>query len=300
MVSRYCLIVHPTSYRYVSAVADYIYSQLKRHSPVEVDFTLSPDLDSLEDGKHSIVFVIGDPFRSFFRRPGVRYIFFNFSLLYALGPTARSSRAARQWIERKHELFAAKIHLYDYVLDYFPAQAEKLSHEFGTPVDAFPVGLCDDAYSRAFERSYDVCIVGARTPRRIVMERRLSRLGFRLTPATGVRLEDMAARSKVVLNVHAYRTSNIEYARIVSALLSGAILVTEPSPGMADSFPENLYVSASYTNIARSVRSVLDDATLMKKMGSEGAAWTRLFYLPACDALWATVLPRVYSRVGID
>lgn len=289
-MSRSYLLVHPTSYRNIAGVVDYIYQQLKKYSSSEVELSLCSEIDAVAVESGSVIFIIGDPFGNFTPRPNCRYIFLNFSLLYPLGEERAYSQAGLRWVDRKHRKFAVKVRQYDYILDCYPHQAGRISNEFGIPTRHFAIGLGDDAYSVSFEREYDVCVVGARTPRRLVLANRLTRMGLRLSPFAGVSLDSIAARSKVVLNLHAYRTANAEFPRIVSALLSGAVLLTEPSAAIADRFPANLYVSARYGDVAQAIQALLDDPRRREKLSSEANTWMRMQYLPDCEQDWKSLV----------
>jgi hypothetical protein len=290
-----CLIIHPVSYQFVASVARYIHRQLNKHFGSAVELRVSADINAAGCDS-GIKFIIGDPFGVFARPPNCKFVFLNFSLLYAGEGTC--SRLGRQWVTRKHGEFSKKIHLYDYVLDYHPQQISRLKQEFAIAVDHFPIGLFPNACARAAEPEYDVCMVGARTPRRAVIERRLTRAGLRLSPMRDVTLEDVAARSKIVLNVHAFRSPNVEIPRVVSALMSGAVLVSETLPDIATSpYPisligkrsEDLCVIASYRDLDRAIQETRVSPQRIQR-GQDAAAWVKDHYLPSCDAYWRELI----------
>lgn len=280
------LVVHSFSYRYITAAVDYIREQLEAYVPTGAQFFVCEDLDGADISDGSVVFVVGDPFGRFTRRPTCRYIFVNFSILERLGPAECYSPAARQWIDRKRAAFDGKVQWYDAVLDYDEEQAARLADALPIPVLSFHIGMREAVYSHQPAREFDVCITGTPTPRRVTLERRLSRKGHRLSPATGVVLEEVAARSRTVMNAHAYRSANVEFPRIVSALLSGAVLVTEENPRLSRFFPPGLFVVAEYGRIAARVEAVLADPAGSAAVSARAAEWMRTTYLPKCAAAW--------------
>jgi hypothetical protein len=184
------------------------------------------------------------------------------------------------------------------VLDYHPGQTASIERDFGVVAHTFPIGLKRDVYATREERCFDVCIVGGQTPRRAVVAKLLARAGCRLSPATGSVLEEVAARSKVVMNVHAFRSSNIEFPRIVSALTSGAALVTEEAEGMAGYFPSHIYISASYAGIVEAVTTLLSCTARSDRLAIEAATWMGDIYLPRADKTWRELVPMVLAQMG--
>lgn len=287
------LLVHPGSYRYVSAVVDHIFMQLAKHCDRDVTLVPCTSIDAANTQTPSMIFVVGDFYRHFTRRPACFYIFINFSLLYCLGKEKAYSRSGRGWVDTKHRQFAEKVQLYDYVIDFHSDQAAReLGREFGISARHFMVGLRHDTYQRyqIRQREYDVGFVGVPTPRRVVLAKRLARMGLRVSPFTGTSLENVAARSKVVLNVHAYRTANVEWPRIVSALLSGAVLIAEASDDLAKQVPEHLYVSSTYRQIATSAKNMIDDSTSRERLALAAKEWMHAAYLTKCDESWKCLL----------
>ena len=295
---RCYLVIHTVSYRFVRNVAEYIFDQLRRHGPREVAFHSCDSVDSIDYEPGSIIFVIGDPFATFVRRPRCCYVFVNFSLLYRLGGEENYGPRGRRWISEKHRLFTERIRSFDYALDCHPHQSEMLTGEFGVPCRFFPLGLKPEAYATPRAKLFDVCNVGTVTPRRNVLARRMGRSGIRLSPATGIALEDAAAQSKIVLNVHAYRTANVGLPRVVSALLSGAALVAENSADVSAAFPPQLYVTARYCDLSKAITGLLADPRSATNMAKAAGDWMRSIYLPRSDAIWARLVPTVYADLA--
>ena len=263
-MARSYLLVHSFSYGYVTSVVDYIHSQLKAHLPFPVEFAVCDHVDAIKFDNGSVIFALG-MFGKFSRSPTCSYVYLNVERLYPRGPY---SAAARRWAQRKKQRFDQKVRFYDFVLEWHTDQVALVMAEFGVPARFFPICM---APPKPRDRIYDVCLVGSRTPRRVTIEKRLSRLGVRLSPSTGIMLEDAAAQSRIVLNVHAYRSSNIELPRMIGAMMAGAALVTEPSPGVERYLPPHLYLVASYRELVDSIFSLLGQPERVKTI-----AWLRV------------------------
>lgn len=295
-MGRTFLLVHPFSYARISGVVDYIFHQLTSFAPGAADFVICSNVDEAPLAAGSVIFIIGDPFGPFQRQSTCRYVFINFSQLYFFGDLSDYGPRARRWIIGKQKAFESKVGRYDFVLDAYPEQPTTIHRAFGVPARHFPIGLRSDIAPQ--EREFDVCFVGTMTPRRRTLAKRLTRLGVRLSPDSHVNLEATAARSKVMLNVHAFRSGNVEAPRIISGFLTGAALVTEPGSSLASRFPENLYVTADYADLSEATISLLDDPTRREALAKAASQWLATEYLPDCDKAWGQILASIYSSFG--
>lgn len=142
---------------------------MRKHSPVPAEFIVGDDIGAVDPEPVSTVFVIGDPFGEFTRRPDCWYGFLNFSVLNVLGSPWNCSPRAYKLIHRKRKLFDKKVHSYDFILDYYPAHTRRTKAGLSVPVKNFPIGVSADKdreLSPAAMRPYDVCFVGNRSRRR--------------------------------------------------------------------------------------------------------------------------------------
>lgn len=284
-------LAHSISYRYITFIADYIHLQLKAHSPLVVEFVVCDVIDGIKFDDGSLVFTIG-MFGKFSRQPTCRYVRLYTDLLY-LGHAASHSAAGKRLIDNKKLRFAQDVHLYDSILDYHVDQTAPINEEFGVPTKVFP--LCVTAPMQR-ERIYDVCAVGTPTPRRVTIEKRLSRLGVRLSPSFGVTFEEVAAQSRIVLNIHAYRFDNVELPRMVGAMIAGAALVTETSRGAEQYLPQHLYLEAAYTDLVDLIFALLRQPERTTAMATAASKWMKSVYAPECEARWQTLLACLYRE----
>ena len=135
-----------------------------------------------------------------------------------------------------------------------------------------------DAWKRGSDpRSIDVAFLGRHTERRAralagctpVLERR--RGAIHLTETihphvagspyflTGGRRARLLADSKVLLNVHQQELAYMEWHRVLSAVLNGAVVVTEHSLAIEPLEPGEHFVSASYDDLPYVLEGLLGD-----------------------------------------
>lgn len=298
------LVVSEVSYRYVKNIVDYTWGEIRIRSGGMAKLVICESVDSVDFEYGSIAFIIGEPFKGFQRRAGVKYIFINFSVLLMLGSPFSSSLGAYRTIERKRRLLESKLRCFDYVLDYWPIQANSLSaklRRFGVPVGFFPIGI------RATEkpdllplnrRKYDVCFVGGMSPRREKMLSQIRTAGASLSPSSGVDLEEAARDSRIVLNLRSFRSNHFELPRILGAFSSGAALVTETTYTMSESVPDNTYVASQVSTLSRKVVDLLSDQDRMNCLGSAGHEWLSGERTRQCTRHWADLFDDVVKRFG--
>ena len=284
------LIVHSYSDLYVSNLVRFVHEMLRVRSSAHVTFISTDDIGEVDIEPQSLVYVIGDPFRSFPRPSSARLVFINLSLLTH---SHSESPAGCDWIERKAIGFAQKVGSFDAVLDIYPDQALSIEANFSVPTYSFLAGgrLQDGGQ----ERDIDVCQIGASTPRRRVLSSRLGRLGLALSPCDGAILEDIASRSKIVLNVRAWRSANIEVPRILGAFASGACLLTETLS--KSTFPKGLYVEAEYCEIAAAALDLVGDKARTARLAAMAREWFKEVYMPGVREDWSRLVPTLEARL---
>jgi hypothetical protein len=290
------LLVHPVSYGYIKSSADYIHEKLQEFSPGAVERIFCEDIELAAVDAGAIVYVIGDPFKTFTRRKDCFYVFMNFSLLYFLGNPLRCSWSGYRWIREKRNAFDRKVSCYDYILDYYLSQTPLMRKKINLPVDTFPTGverLAADNHRRPDLKKYDVCIVGSPSPRRLRLINRLREKGYRLSPADGVAFDAIASESKIVLNMHMHRANHLELPRIVGSLASGAALVTEHCWGMEDYFPPDIYVAASESRLAAAIGELMGDQARLSAISTRAESWMKVVYAKQCDMQWQRLLPHI-------
>ncbi len=161
-MSKCYFLVHKLSYRYVKNIADYIFLQLKKHSPLKTEFQLCESVEDVPLLPNSTVYIIGDPFTRFTRAPGCKYVFMNFSVLYLLGNPFNCSLSGYRLIKRKRKIFEEKLDCYDYILDFWPAHTARMRQKVMMPVNSFPVAVTiDEAANFASRRQESMTFVSS-------------------------------------------------------------------------------------------------------------------------------------------
>ena len=95
--------------------------------------------------------------------------------------------------------------------------------------------------------------------------------GLRLSPSTGVVLEDVLRQSRLCLNFHSHRSRHLDYPRMLGAYATGAALLTESSFGMDRLFPHDVYVSVTYRGLIREAVALLGDKQKIQSLALNGA-----------------------------
>ncbi|MDI9847741.1 hypothetical protein QM467_06700 [Rhodoblastus sp. 17X3] len=151
------------------------------------------------------------------------------------------------------------------VWDYSKSNADDLARLLGRPVfylkTFYVEGLsriADDA-----EIDIDVLFFGSFNDRRQKIIDALRERGFRVEAVFGVfgqPLDQLIARSKVVLNVHYYDNGRLEMIRLFDLLANGRAVVTELNPGeLIDADLADGLVTAPYESLADAVESLVVD-----------------------------------------
>jgi hypothetical protein len=291
------LLVHEVSYRYITALVDYISAQLQKHSPLATEIHLCKSVEDVSLEPNSIVYIIGDPFKKFAKVKSCKYVFLNFSVLYVLGNPLKCSFAAYKLIRKKRKIFEDKVACYDYVLDFWAEQTEVMQAKVSVPVKTFPVSInLRGELSETSTRKYDVCFVGGVTPRRAKVIKKLQELGISVSPTEGVVFEDMATQSKIVLNLRARRSNHLELPRIVGAFATKAALVTEHDPALEGFCPTEIYVSAKYGDLVDQILSLLQDSDRLNDVANKAYSWMANNHAVLSDMEWQNRILEIHAK----
>ena len=284
---RAALIIQNFSYDYVRNVAEYIHKQLKKHIDPDALFLPCDQIDEAEYPDGTFVFLIGEQFRSFKRRPECRYIYFNFSVVAVLGNPFGASFAGLKAIGRKRRLLNAKLPLIDMVLDFYPPQTNVLQRKLPCPVLGFDVAISPlESPVPMSERVYDVCFVGGQSTRRRAVCDAILAQGMMLSPASGVIIEEIAAQSRCCLNVHAVRSHHYEAPRIIAALSTGTPIVSEHTFGLGELADQEFVVQEGTSKLSLAIMALLSNPDRSEKLGIAAYEWYTSHYLPNAEQKW--------------
>jgi len=292
------LLVHEVSYRYVTAMVDYIAAQIQKHSPLETEIHFCKSVEDISLEPNSIVYIIGDPFKKFARAKSCKYVFLNFSVLYVLGNPFKCSFSAFKLIRKKRKIFEDKLSCYDYVLDYWAEQTEVMQNKVSVPVRTFPVSVdVRQNLTDTSARKYDVCFVGAVTPRRAKILKKLQDLGISVSPTEGVVFEEIAEQSKIVLNLRARRSNHLELPRIVGAFATKSALVTEHDPALEKFCPSDIYVSADYDDLVDQIHALLKDSSRLNDVAKRAYSWMANSHAVKCEREWQNRIFEIHAKL---
>jgi hypothetical protein len=121
------------------------------------------------------------------------------------------------------------------IVDYSERNREWLRHALGVQAELLTLGHAPELerIPRATDQDIDVLFYGKVTPRREAILRALAHDGLRLAVIAGTPLlfgdyrDQAIARSRVVLNLHAYDTHIFEQVRVNYLLINGKAVVSE-------------------------------------------------------------------------
>ncbi len=284
------LIVQNVSFAHVRNIVGFIHDQLCADFDPDLTLHLVEQIVDAPYDDGSVVFVIGEGFSPHQRRPGCFYIYLNFSIVEVLGNPLKMSRDGWSAIRRKKQMLTEKLAGFDLILDYFAPQSAVLARKLDVPVLHFPVAVGADVPASKTplrDRPYDICFVGAITPRRAEVLDNLAAQGWHLSPHRDVTFEQAAGQSKCCLNIHAHRSNHLEVPRIIGALSVGCPVVTEQSFGLKTLLPEGLCVSVRHGVLAQKTDQMLRNLPDMEALQSQTSDWYQRIYLPQCRQRWA-------------
>ncbi len=297
-MAKTTLIVQAVSFGYVQNVVRFVHRMLRAHLDPDAELILCDELDHAVYEPGSTVFVIGENFARHTRRAGCRYVYLNFSIVEMMGNPLKTSRQGWKAIRRKRAMLMEKLDLYDVLLDYFAPQTRQLRRKVAQPVEGFGVAVHPrdmPAFESIGDRIYDVCFVGGISPRRREVLDQIKALGLTLSPHEGVVFEEIAARSRCCLNMHAQRSNHLETPRIVGAMAVGCPVVSEQSFGLSDLLPPDHLVTAPRLSLADAAARLVADRVRLEDLSQRSCNWFGQNYLPACEQDWARLCQRLRS-----
>ncbi|NVK54893.1 MAG: hypothetical protein HWE26_04710 [Alteromonadaceae bacterium] len=293
-----CLLIHDRSVSNIKNVLFTLEQGIKEVYSTESKIIICKDIDSIDVGSSKYIFVIGEHFRRFTRIPGCYYIYINFSVVSLLGNPLNNSLRGLKLIFHKYLLLRSKMELFDTVLDYYPAQTKKIKRTSRVPIFNF-VPFIHPAYLPQYvpleNRKFDVCFVGALTPRRQKIIQALQQAGCSISPSSGVVAEEMSAKSRITLNIHMQRSNHLEIPRLLGAI-SLSPVVTEISYGLADLMPENVIHTASYNDIVDCTLSLLNDKEKLQDMMTKAREW----YIHTAVPKFHSQLVKALAKIKTD
>lgn len=184
----------------------------------------------------------------------------------------------------KRRWFMSKLGCFDMVLDFYRPQSRIMMRKLATHpvvVRHFLVGTACQARGQLQDLDrckWDVCVVGAVSPRRKRLYARLRDSGCTLSPLETDDFKSVIVQSRIVLNVHYAWCDTFEVPRIIEAFANGTCVVTEPCYAMSELVPSNCYVCATYGEIVEQVRSLLNHPDQISRVGSAAARYYREEY----------------------
>lgn len=247
---------------YIRRVAEFIAAQTDSQIEIGGDVTGS-----------GLVFVIGGTLPPIKRRPGTKYVYINFSPVKITGFHSFKSML---WFRKMRGILQARAREVDAVLDYYPSQTKHLSEIIEVPVFSFPVAVAPVPRKPV---KYDICFVGTASKRR---RRMVSRIDASFSPRSGLDLEDVAACSRLTLNVHYQRGRHLEVPRIIGSLAAGTPVVSETSLGQ-ENYPIR---TGDYRSLPRLVAEELETPTQVGQ-------WYIDEYLPGAKTQWAEIMQKI-------
>ncbi len=282
---RATLIVHSFSFPYVENFVRCLLGILRRHLDAEAQLLIAEAVDA-PDYEDGLVFVIGENFPKFRRRPGCRYVYLNLSVVTLLGSPFAASLSGYRHVFRKRRMLLAKLPLFDAVLDYYPHQTNVLRRQLSLPVFGFDVVVPVKTAPPVSKRDFDVCFVGGITPRRRRVLDKLRESGFVLSPASGAPIEEIAARSRCCLNVHMERSNHLEIPRVLAAVSAACPVVTESSFGLEDFGAGAFIEEVPYADLVQGVQTMLSDEDHLRQCAERAREWYVENYAPRAERRW--------------
>lgn len=287
------LVIHTVSYPYIQNVALFIHDALCTYFGADTPLLICDTVDEAQHAENTTVFLIGENFQPFRRKPGCRYVYLNFSVVTVLGMPWHTGLTARRAIRYKSKLLSGHLPSIDALLDYYPPQTAVLKRRLKQPVLGFAVASQPNDYTPMAARTYDVCFVCSMNERRLAVRDALERKGLKVSPSKGIVIEEAAAQSRLCLNVHSVKSNHFETPRFVAALSSGTPVVSEPSFA-ADTIVDRQFVYEGHCDQLPSlVESVLSQPDRLEDVGRRAHRWYASDYFPKAQDQWRRTLASV-------
>lgn len=286
-MNRAVLVIHTFSYPFIQNVAQFIHTALRTHLDAEAELLICDRVDEARHSENTTVFLIGENFPTFQRRPGCRYVYLNFSVVTVLGQPWETGLSARRAIRSKWKMLSKHLSSIDVVLDYYPPQTRVLQQKLKKPVLGFTVASPPNAdYTPMADRDYDLCFVGSLNARRQTVCQAIEAKGLSLSPSKDIVIEDAAARSRLCLNVHSVKSHHFETPRFVAALSSGTPVVSEPSFASDTIIDPQFVAEDDQAHLPALVESLLSHPGQLEDMGRRAHHWYANIYYPKALDQW--------------
>lgn len=293
-MSRAALVIHTISYPFIEKVALYIHNELREHFGFTTPLLICDSVDDAQHVEDTTVFLIGENFPVFRRKPRCRYVYLNFSVVTVLGQPWGTGLKARRAIQYKWKLLTTHLPSVDVLLDYYPPQTEVLKRKLKQPVLGFAVASPPQHnYTPMHAREYDVCFVCSPNERRLAVRHAIERLGLTLSPSTGIAIEDAAAQSRLCLNVHAVKSHHFETPRFVAALSCGTPVVSEPSFASDTIVDQRFITAGDYSRLPALLAKLLCHPDQLEDMGRKAHHWYAAKYFPEARDQWRKTIGSV-------
>jgi len=178
----------------------------------------------------------------------------------------------------------------DHILDYLPSHAVQLTSYYSPLISVthIPIALgSDDSLKHSYQETqtlrddqklWDLCVVGSASKRRLILYNRLEKSGLSLSPYASANLSETMILSRITLNAHAFKHNNIELPRLLCSLKLGIPVVTEDCYNLRDIFPENLFITCSFSDIPNVARDLLLDYKRRLHMQANAISWYQSYY----------------------
>ncbi|MEM7717665.1 MAG: hypothetical protein AAF222_00545 [Pseudomonadota bacterium] len=297
-MNQAALVIHTFSHPFIKNVASFVHAMLRDTIDPEAKLLICDSVDDAQCSENTTIFLIGENFPLFQRRPDCRYVYLNFSVVSVLGSAWETGLQARRAILSKSRMLAKRLPLYDVVLDYYPPQTQVLQKKLNLPVLGFAVASPPNPkYTQMQDRAYDVCFVGNLSKRRQTVCEAIENLGFSLSPSTDIVIEDAAAQSRLCLNVHSVKSHHFETPRFVAAFSSGTPVVSEPSFA-ADMIIDRCHLlEEACSNIPARIQNLLSDQDQLDELGEAVHRWYTNTYFPNAQDSWRQTIGVLQDRL---
>ncbi|WP_339644926.1 hypothetical protein [Jannaschia helgolandensis] len=297
-----CLVIQKVSFDHIAHVVRFVHATLTANFGADTALYVCDEIDQADHPDNAIVFVIGEGFARHRRRRGCLYVYLNFSVVAVMGNPLRVSKEGWSAIRRKRRMLMDKLAGYDLLLDYFAPQTRVLQRHLRLPVLGFGIGVSPNVTGPAIalaDRPYNVCFVGQMTPRRLRIIEDLRRRGLRMSPHSGIALEEVAAQSQCCINIHAHRSNHLETPRIIGALAVGTPVVTEKCYGLQGLLPSDLVKTARLVRLAEITQDICSNLDELQAQQALAQHWYRQTYLPQCRRNWSDICDHVKSLTPV-
>ena len=299
------LVEHSSVARYASEVLANIHLELERAFNTTC-VRLTKDTLCLNDLEtNSIVFYIGQEGKIYQNKDSIYVVFICLSIFCnPRGLTGLSWQGLQELNRRKLKIEKNILPSVDHILDYHPGHTIRLKEIYGNrlSIDWFPLSVSQAKYFsnnknaiESFSKPWDVCIVGSITPRRRKIYSRLSSLGLILSPHLSHDLADAIIKSKIVLNIHAFKHDNIEFPRLLTAFMARVPVLSEPCYSLESIMPSPAFLESPIKDIVHNAVSLCSNYLLRKRYAKRAASWLET-YNSDIEPIWNALAQELTMR----